>query len=383
MASQEYLATRLAANAESPQKSNWAELSDLYERRLWYQVSVKLGEVLRSSDFIQSAGGYGELYRRFVQDLESRIGAYKLAETATFLSPRIFPDNLDEQIAFLEGTRKKLKNDVAADCIVLTAIGTATLKKGNVAAVKTLLEETEKKLRGIDNVSLAHPQFYELSSEFYRLHGTYAEYFREALKYLGCVDLEKLSSEEKRGQAERLAIAAILGDDIYSFGELLVHPIIQALQNPKYEWLLKSLEAFNYGDQKAFEALKAQWLRQIPESTKLQPQMTEKLQLMGIVEMGFKRPPHERDLTFKEIAATSNVPVDQVEMLLMRALSLKLIRGDIDEKAQTFYMTWVKPRVLNMEQITKLTKNLKDWCNDVDVMERLIQLRGHEMLAAV
>ena len=92
--------------------------------------------------------------------------------------------------------------------------------------------------------------------------------------------------------------------------------------------------------------------------------------------MGFKRPPHDRDLAFDEIAQMTLVPADQVrvvwsvafyvtmcfhllfvlaafqvELLLMRGLSLKLIRGDIDEKSRIFYMSWVKPRVLNMEQV--------------------------------
>ena len=86
--------------------------------------------------------------------------------------------------------------------------------------------------------------------------------------------------------------------------------------------------------------------------------------------MGFKRPPHDRNISFEEISTTTKVPFDevtyavfvltseslfsawlQVEHLLMRGLSLKLIRGDIDEKARIFYMTWVKPRILSMDQV--------------------------------
>ncbi|OQV20449.1 26S proteasome non-ATPase regulatory subunit 13 [Hypsibius exemplaris] len=386
MATADYLSTKQAANAENAQKDKWMDLNEHYGKKLWYQISQKLTDLLRDDAFIASAGGYLEFYKKFVQDMEPKMGPYKLAETAVFLSSKIYPNSPDEAVAFLEAAKKKLKNtaqDVPADCILSTQIGSALLHKKDFPAVKTLLEETEKKLRGIDDVTLAHPQFYELSSEYYRLEGTHAEYFHEALKYLGCANLEKLSSEEKRVKAERLAIAAILGEGVYSFGELLVHPIAQALQNPKYDWLLKSLEAFNYGDQKAFERLKGQWASQIPESVKLQKEMSEKLRLMAIVEMGFKRPPHDRDLSFDEIAQITQVAGDQVELLLMRGLSLKLIRGDIDEVARVFHMTWVKPRILNMDQISNLTNNMREWCNDVVSMERMIQAKGSEMLAAV
>ncbi|GAU98544.1 hypothetical protein RvY_09676 [Ramazzottius varieornatus] len=386
MATAEYLAARMSSNAEGSQKDNWAEIAAYHEKRLWYQLSMKLSALIRDEQFVASAGGYSELYKKLIQDVEARMGAHKLAEIAVFLSPKIFPNNAPEGIAFLENARKKLKNtpqDIPADCLLQTAIGTVHLNAGNFPAVKALLEDIEKKLRGIDDVSLAHPQFYELSSEYYRLCGTYAEYFREALKFLGCVNLEKLSSEERRIKAERLAIAAVLGEGIYSFGELLVHPIILALQNPKYDWLLRSLEAFNYGDEKAFDALKGQWVKQVPEAAQMQKQMLEKLRLTGIVEMGFKRPPHDRNISFEEISATTNTPLDEVELLLMRGLSLKLIRGDIDEKARVFYMTWVKPRILSMDQISNLTKNMKEWCGDVDSMERMIQIKGSEMLTAV
>lgn len=45
-------------------------------------------------------------------------------------------DSPDEQITFLESSRKKLKNDVAAECVILTSIGAAHLKKGNYSTVK-------------------------------------------------------------------------------------------------------------------------------------------------------------------------------------------------------------------------------------------------------
>lgn len=43
--------------------------------------------------------------------------------------------------------------------------------------------------------------------------------------------------------------------------------------------------------------------------------------------------------------------IDQVELLVMKALSLGLVRGSIDEIEQKCHMTWVQPRVLDRKQV--------------------------------
>jgi 26S proteasome regulatory subunit N9 len=45
----------------------------------------------------------------------------------------------------------------------------------------------------------------------------------------------------------------------------------------------------------------------------------------------------------------------------MKALSLKLIRGFIDEVNQTVTVTWVQPRVLDLDQVHKITDRVQNW----------------------
>lgn len=44
-------------------------------------------------------------------------------------------------------------------------------------------------------------------------------------------------------------------------------------------------------------------------------------------------------------------PSAQVELLVMKALSVGLVKGSIDEVDKRVHMTWVQPRVLDLQQV--------------------------------
>ena len=90
--------------------------------------------------------------------------------------------------------------------------------------------------------------------------------------------------------------------------------------------------------------------------------------LMCLMEMTFVRPAHDRAISFDEIAQKTSlnksgknlslkkmrkifIKILDVEMLVIRALSLNLVKGVIDEVDERVHMTWVQPRVLNNEQV--------------------------------
>ena len=50
----------------------------------------------------------------------------------------------------------------------------------------------------------------------------------------------------------------------------------------------------------------------------------------------------------------------------MRALSLKLIRGLLDQVDGTLRVTWVQPRVLQTAQINLMKDRLQTWCGTVN-----------------
>ena len=45
----------------------------------------------------------------------------------------------------------------------------------------------------------------------------------------------------------------IIGEGIYNFGELLAHPILEAIKNTDKQWIVDLMYAFNSGDIAKFE----------------------------------------------------------------------------------------------------------------------------------
>ena len=100
----------------------------------------------------------------------------------------------------------------------------------NIEKTKDLVEEIDGLLNDVDSVGYVHGQYYMLASAFYMREGAHADYYRASLRYLGCTDLETLRKEDRIEQAFHLSLAALLGKDIFNFGELLAHSILDDLK---------------------------------------------------------------------------------------------------------------------------------------------------------
>eukprot|EP00088_Acartia_fossae_P037407 TRINITY_DN38571_c0_g1_i1.p1 TRINITY_DN38571_c0_g1~~TRINITY_DN38571_c0_g1_i1.p1 ORF type:complete len:128 (-),score=39.16 TRINITY_DN38571_c0_g1_i1:67-450(-) len=125
--------------------------------------------------------------------------------------------------------------------------------------------------------------------------------------------------------------------------------------------------------------MKPQWSTQ-PDLAKNEQKLFEKVCLLCLMEMTFRREATERHIAFTEIAKETTLPVDQIELLVMKALSQGLVKGRIDEVGQCVMVTWVQPRVLDTQQLITMTKKIDAWCHSVQDMELMIEKRAGEIL---
>uniref|UniRef100_A0AAX7UBW5 26S proteasome non-ATPase regulatory subunit 13 n=1 Tax=Astatotilapia calliptera TaxID=8154 RepID=A0AAX7UBW5_ASTCA len=307
------------------------------------------------------------LYENFMSDFEHRINPLSLVEILLFVARQ------------MSGTEKWEHFLSEAVILCKTAIGNLRLEINDVPATKKEIEEIEETLNNLPGVTSVHGRFYDLSSKYYRLVGDHAAYYKDALRYLGCVDIRCFPETERQERAFTLGLAGLLGEGVYNFGELLMHPVLESLRNTDKQWLIDTLYAFNAGNVEKFQSLKSAWGQQ-PDLASQEGKLMQKIQLLCVMEMTFTRPANHRQLTFTEIAQSAKIPVNEVELLVMKALSVGLIKGNIDEVDQKVQMTWVQPRVLDLQQIKGMKERLDFWCDDVKNMAVLVEQQAHDIL---
>lgn len=210
----------------------------------------------------------------------------------------------------------------------------------------------------------------------------FSNYYRTALLYLACIDLNSLSADERHKRAYHLSISALASSSIYNFGELLLHPILEALAKSKeHSWLRDLLFAFNRGDLAAYDQLSGR----VSSNRLLDSHSThlrQKIYLAALTEAVFRRPPHDRAMTFQTIAQETKVRPEEIEHLIMKALSLGLLRGTIDQVDEVAHITWVQPKVLDMKQIGNMRQRLLDWDSSVNQLGNWIEAAGKDVWAA-
>lgn len=264
----------------------------------------------------------------------------------------------------------------------LVAATDIKLRLQDLPSARKNLDEAERILDTFDSVETeVHATFYRVNASYHQASAESGAYYKNALLYLACIDLSSLSVKERQDRAYELSIAALVSDTIYNFGELLLHPILDSLTSTEHSWLRDLLFAFNRGDLNAYNVLEGH-LHEIDELEAHAQFLWQKISLSALTEAVFRRPPHDRAMTFATIASETRVEPAEIEILIMKALSLGLLRGSIDQVAEVARIQWVQPKVLDMKQIESMRLRLKDWDSSVNQLGNWIEGVGKDVWAA-
>ncbi|XP_072963603.1 26S proteasome non-ATPase regulatory subunit 13 homolog B-like [Typha angustifolia] len=355
-----------------PELADWYNaLADLYQRKLWHQLTLKLEQFVALA-VVQAGDALIQLYNNFISDFETKINLLKLAHFAVIVS-RQYAEK-EAAISYLEGVAGKLRDtrEMRIEEPILYVkmqIAAFNLEKGNQKECKKLLDEGKTTLDGMTDVDPSvHASYYWISSQYYKSRQDFAEFYKSALLYLAYTTVDSISESFKLDLAFDLSLAALLGDNIYNFGELLAHPIINSLLGTKVEWVYHILQAFNSGNLTRYQelcqvhnaALTAQ-----PALVQNERKLLEKINILCLMEIIFSRPSEDRTIPLSIIAERTKLSIEDVEYLLMKSLSVHLIEGIIDQVEGTVYVSWVQPRVLGVPQIKSLRDRLDTWVGKV------------------
>ncbi|KAK3346284.1 hypothetical protein B0T25DRAFT_571431 [Lasiosphaeria hispida] len=356
------------------------EFETLWERKLWHQLTNQLIEFFNNPG---SAPQRLQFYKVFILKFADKINQLKLVDLALKAATQC-RDN-QERLSFMEAVVKKVDHKDSQDALVFATIAVARVKLDleDLDGARKDLDRAEEVLDGFDSVeTIVHAAFYGANADYYQAKMDFGSYYRTALLYLACIDIKSLNPVERRNRAYDLSIAALVSTSIYNFGELLLHPILGALeQKPEDKWLRDLLFVFNRGDLAAYDVL-AGHISSNALLAKHSRQLREKIYLAALTEAVVRRPPHDRAMTFDTIAAETKVRPDEIEHLIMKALSLGLLRGTIDQVDEVAHINWVQAKVLDMKQIGNMRQRLLDWDSSVNQLGNWIEGVGQDVWAA-
>ncbi|KAK4032649.1 hypothetical protein C8A01DRAFT_20299 [Parachaetomium inaequale] len=356
------------------------EFETLWERKLWHQLTNQLIEFFNHPG---SAPQRLQFYKVFVLKFADKINQLKLVDLALKAATQC-RDN-QERLSFMEAVAKKVDNEESQDALVFATIAVARVKLdlSDLDGARKNLDRAERVLDSFDAVeTIVHAAFYGANADYFQAKADFGSYYRNALLYLACIDIKSLSPAERRNRAYDLSVAALVSTSIYNFGELLLHPILDALaERDDDTWLRDLLFAFNRGDLAAYDVL-ADRVKSNALLAQHSRQLREKIYLAALTEAVFRRPPHDRAMTFATIAAETKVRPGEIEHLIMKALSLGLLRGTIDQVDEVAHINWVQPKVLDMKQIDNMRGRLKEWDSSVNQLGNWIENVGQDVWAA-
>lgn len=202
--------------------------------------------------------------------------------------------------------------------------------------------------------------------------------------YLAFTPLSSILEEERPRLAYEIGVAALIAPEEFIFGELAQQELLASLDGSQFAWIKDFLIAFAEGKFEMYDAAltkhKASFdaepeLKNV-EATVLRPKMSA----LALMELAFRKPKKQRRMTFEELAMHCRVDITQVEHLVMKAMCVELIKGNIDQVNSVVIVTWVKPRILDNARIDVMRDRMKTWAEQTGMIVEQLQDKTPELL---
>ena len=291
----------------------YAQMEDLYKRKLWHQLTC----VLEAFMVLPAAASHlVPLFETFVKDFKHKLNKMALARIQIAMAHQM--KDVDEVTAFCQAAAEDAaKEEAQASSFILSELARIQLAAERVEACKTQLDKAAEYMEAAGASNAVQAAFYRAWVAYYKVKGPAHEFYSHALLLLAYQPLSQMPREEQVTLSFDMGIAALVGENLYNFGELLEHPVIGVLQETEFAWLAHLLRAFNAGDIAQYEVLVAAHHTQLEAQPALLQNtnfLKEKITLMCLTETLFQRigPAADRSVSFDDIAVASKLPRNQV-----------------------------------------------------------------------
>jgi len=394
---------------------------ELYQKRLWHQLTDQLDLLILSSkcniDFIRFEAQFIRSFRQNMNTL--RYGSIVIQIAARSFNEHVINEvqgiafceqalnciEEDEQKSQKEHFEDKKVDNTQTKLLIKTQVALFELtrkavldgdgaekKEGDHFAntpfkiAKSKLDEIESEMEQSSRACppLIYSRYHYVCSKVWASQEDGEElpsdvwwtamFYQHAMSYLGYTALDQIDDPQK--WAKDIALAALVAPDFYDFGELSLHPIMKSLEGTEDEWVLDVVRAYIAANVNAYNEVTVKHGANIKANNVLQTArpgiLEEKIKLLSLVRLAFDKASFERIISFKEIEQVTQSEMDAVEYLIMKAMSLQLIKGVVDEVDGNVQVTWVKPAILDLDQMTAINEKVKSWIAKIDETKKEI-----------
>lgn len=319
-------------------------------------MDLSYNESVRNSDDIKL------LFDSIVKNSSVNINPVILSRLAICASLRI--NTLEDQLEFLQQSIDALHDKQA---IILLDLQKAycNFEGGELGKAGEILKEQFRNIeKQLDTEKFVYATYYRYTALFHLKQSQYAEFYHYSLQFLAYVDQQNFSQSEREELCVNLGIAILISEKIFNFSELLELKVFSVLKEGPNSWIYKLMETYNSGNVTQFNQDMQNFNSHITKIEVLNSNrrtLEEKIKIMAFTELIFSLHKDERVVSFQQISDRTTLPLDMIEFMVLRAMSLELIKGQIDQVDQKVSITFIQPRVLDKQRIGMMRSKFETW----------------------
>lgn len=389
----------MADSAPTPaleaQRSAHAELGELIDElqkytnsKLYHQLTMTILKYLVADPFVPSkpgaAKGLAEFFETFVKGFASKFDKVKWVQILSIVCK---PQTPEAALAIISPFESEVEGNRDSKYLWQALKAEKLVANGNMDESKDLLEALGKEIEIAYEIdAVIQSQYHKTNALMWKKLERWADFYKSSILYMAFTPVSAIPAEERAGIAFEVAVAAFRSDEAYDFGELMQQELFSSLDGSEHAWIKEVMHAFSEGKFDLYDAVLQKFgakLEATPglkgtEQTVLRPKMA----VLSLMELAFRKPKKQRRLTFDELALHCRVGPKEVEHLVMKSMSQKLIKGSIDEVEKLVLITWVKPRILDNMRIDLMRERMDDWAHKTGLLLQHLEEMTPELLVS-
>mmetsp|Transcript_36317 Transcript_36317/g.37698 ORF Transcript_36317/g.37698 Transcript_36317/m.37698 type:complete len:389 (-) Transcript_36317:60-1226(-) len=333
--------------------------------RLWHQLCEHLIELSEKQELHQGSSLI-ELYNNVVNSLEPAFNPMKIMLILKNVI-RNFHGRLEDALIFLEDVNKRLPLK-GEECFFMSCLkADCLLGLDRLHDCNDILKEVKVSLENLFDVDhIVYAYFYKLFAFYYEKKQNHDEFYNYALQFFAYCKDDSISTEDKLRLCYKMALSSLIGEKMFNFAELIEKEYFKILIDSQYEWVYNLIRSISTGKVDQFVNMLSNYKTEFEAESVLTNKkelLDLKVRITALLDLVFQKNKNERVLSFREISAGCCCDSDQVEVIVMKALSLGLIKGHLDEVEKVLVVTWIQPKYLEKEKLSMLSDRLDAWIN--------------------